>query len=128
MCGPFLDELASISSQIGIIGVVENRYFDAVMIVIYVWVDVSTEFRCGDAVDPEVAVTIIVLSAIVELKVALDGAKYGRQGRADNGIGAEVFRVGSGAAIFMLGQCSVTLAHSFLNAAVHISCNAGNDG
>ena len=65
LCRPFLDELASIGSQIGILGIVENGYFDAVMLVVYVWIDVSAESCSGRAVNPEVAVTIIVLPAIV---------------------------------------------------------------
>ena len=44
-----------------------------------------------------------------------------------NAIGAVVFRVGSGAAISCKASVLVTLAHSFLNAAIHVSGDAGND-
>jgi len=52
------------------------------MLVVYVWIDVSAESCFGPAVDPEVAVTIIVLPAIVRWKVVFDRAEHGRQGRA----------------------------------------------
>ena len=52
------------------------------MLVVYVWIDVSTESCFGGAVDPEVAVTIIVLPAIGGWNVGFDCAEHWRQGRA----------------------------------------------
>ena len=46
------------------------------MLVVYIWIDVSTESCFGRAVDPEMAVAIIVLPAIVGWKVVFDRAEH----------------------------------------------------